>query len=1013
MSGVRTLGVALFAAALATSASAQYFGQNQVQYRDFDFKVLKTEHFDIYYYPEERQNVEQVARMAERWYGRFSKLFSHQLSSRQPVIYYASGSDFRQTNVVQGLGEGTGGVTEGMMRRVVLPSAGPLAETDHVLGHELVHAFQYDLGSKGGSSMRSMQAVERLPLWFVEGLAEYLSLGPVDSQTAMWLRDAVASNKVPGLKDLNNPRYFPYRFGHAFWAYVGGRWGDDKAIALFREGTRTGDPLAAIKRLFSLDEKEFSQEWKEAMHKAYAGFVEAENPPSTYGPLLIGEKRGGGDLNVGPALSPDGKRIVYLSERERVSIDLYLAEADTGKVIRKLASTATNPHFDSLQFIESAGAWSPDGKLFVQAATLRGHAALFLVDPDTGKEVKEVEFRDLSEVDDPSFAPDGHRLVFSALQGGYADLWTYDLQSGERKRLTNDAYAELHPVFSPEGDRIAYTTDRFGTDLDTLSFGNYRIAVLDLASGELRALAGYKGARNSDPQWAPDGKSLYFLSDADGATNVHRIDLATGELRQVTALRTGAAGITPLSPALTVASGTGRLAYSVKEEDKYRIYAIDDATKQQGQPSVNAALDEALVVLPPRKEGEGQVEQLLADKQDNLPPVPTQPGQPYKSKMSLQYVGQPSIGVGVDRFGGYLGGSTTLYFSDMLGNHNLAVAANVYGSFQDTAAQVVYTDLSKKMDWGVGAQFIPYLYGGGIQESLTTAQGQPVIADQTLLFRQTEAAAFAIGALPFNRADRIEVQATASRIGFSEQVLSDYYSPYDGSFLGSDKQNIDVGLAPLYLASVSGAFVHDTSIFGATSPIMGTRARLEVSPTFGSIDYTGVVADWRGYFMPVRPITFAVRATHVGRYGSGSEDQRFGEIYIGYPELLRGYDNISASECRPSATSQCPLYDRLFGSRMLLASAELRAPLVGLFTGRLTYGPIPVELALFADSGVAWTSFDKASFLGGDRALLTSVGAAARVNVLGFLVAEFSVARPLNRPDFHGWVWQWSFAPGF
>jgi len=365
MSGVRTLGVALFAAALATSASAQYFGQNQMQYRNFDFKVLETDHFDIYYYPEERRNVDEVARMAERWYGRFHKLFNHKLSSRQPIIYYASGSDFRQTNVVQGLGEGTGGVTEGMMRRVVLPSAGPLAETDHVLGHELVHAFQYDLGSKGRNAL---QAVERLPLWFIEGQAEYLSLGPVDSQTAMWLRDAVASNKVPGLKDFNNPRYFPYRWGQAFWAYVGGRWGDEKAIALFREGIRTGNPQDAIKKLFSLDEKEFSKEWKESLHKAYAGFVEAENAPSAYGPLLISEKRGGGELNVGPALSPDGKRVAFLSSRGLVSVDLYLSNAETGKEIRKLASNATNPHFDSLEFIQSAGAWSPDGKLFVNAA---------------------------------------------------------------------------------------------------------------------------------------------------------------------------------------------------------------------------------------------------------------------------------------------------------------------------------------------------------------------------------------------------------------------------------------------------------------------------------------------------------------------------------------------------------------------------------------------------------------------------------------------------------------------
>jgi sugar lactone lactonase YvrE len=896
-----------------------------------------------------------------------------------------------------------------MMRRVVLPSAGPLAETDHVLGHELVHAFQYDLGDKS----RRNQGIERLPLWFVEGLAEYLSLGPVDSQTAMWLRDAVASEKVPGLRDLGNPRFFPYRFGHAFWAYVGGRWGDEKVVAVFREGVRQGDPEAAIKQVLSLDEKEFSKEWKEALHKAYAGFVEAQNAPSAYGPLLIGEKRGGGELNVGPALSPDGRRVVFLSERDLVSIDLFLADAEAGKVIRKLASTATDPHFDSLQFIDSAGGWSPDGKLFAQSALRRGHAALFVVEPDTGKKVKEVELPDLSEIESPSFAPDGRRIVFSALQGGVLDLWLYDLQGGERKRLTNDAFAELHPVVSPDGKGVAFTTDRFSTNLDALEFGNYRIGLLDLESGEMRALPGYKGARNSNPQWSPDGKSLFFLSDADGATNVHRLEPASGELRQVTDLKTGVAGITPLSPALTVASRSGRVAYTAREDGKYRIYAIDDGARKTGEPSVTAALDEDLVVLPPRTRGEGEVEQLLADTQVDLPPRPTEPGQPYKPKMGLQYVGQPSIGIGVDRFGGYLGGSTALYFSDILGNHNLAVAANVYGSLQDISGQVVYTNLENKMDWGVGMQYVPYLYSGGILRTFEIVDDTPVVADKYLLQRQTDASAFAIAALPLNRAQRFEVQASVRRIGFSQEVRTEYYSPVDGSFLGDDKQQVDTGFAPLNLASVSGALVHDTSVFGATSPIMGTRARLEAAPTFGSINYTEVLADWRGYFMPVRPVTFALRATHFGRYGGGGEDQRFREIYIGYPELLRGYDDITTAECVPDETSQCPLYDRLFGSRVIVASAELRAPLVGLFKGRLDYGPLPIELALFADAGVAWTSGQSASFLGGDRSFLTSVGAALRVNVLGFLVAQVSAARPLDRPGRKGWVWQWSFAPGF
>src|SRR5581483_5664858 len=128
------------------SASAQYFGRNKVQYKQLDFQILKTEHFDIYYYPEERDGIDIAARLAERWHARLERLFEHTLRGRQPLLLYASHADFEQTNAIQGeLSEGTGGVTEPLRRRIILPLAGPMADTDHVIGHELVHAFQFDI----------------------------------------------------------------------------------------------------------------------------------------------------------------------------------------------------------------------------------------------------------------------------------------------------------------------------------------------------------------------------------------------------------------------------------------------------------------------------------------------------------------------------------------------------------------------------------------------------------------------------------------------------------------------------------------------------------------------------------------------------------------------------------------------------------------------------------------------------------------------------------------------------
>src|SRR5687768_1648291 len=154
----------------ALPTSAQYFGRNAVQYEKFHFKVLRTQHFDVYFYDKEAPAAAEAARMAERWYARLSTVLRHQLNGRQPLILYSDHPDFEQTNVLgEQPGEGTGGVTESLKRRIILPMGASPAETDHVIGHELVHAFQYDITGVGRGSM--VTGLNRVPLWFVEGMA--------------------------------------------------------------------------------------------------------------------------------------------------------------------------------------------------------------------------------------------------------------------------------------------------------------------------------------------------------------------------------------------------------------------------------------------------------------------------------------------------------------------------------------------------------------------------------------------------------------------------------------------------------------------------------------------------------------------------------------------------------------------------------------------------------------------------------------------------------------------------
>jgi outer membrane protein assembly factor BamA len=209
--------------------------------------------------------------------------------------------------------------------------------------------------------------------------------------------------------------------------------------------------------------------------------------------------------------------------------------------------------------------------------------------------------------------------------------------------------------------------------------------------------------------------------------------------------------------------------------------------------------------------------------------------------------------------------------------------------------------------------------------------------------------------------------------------------------------------------------VFDTSVFGATSPVQGQRYRFEVSPTVGTLRFTGLLADYRRYFMPAPFYTIAVRAMHFGRYGSGSQDERILPLDIGYPWLVRGYDigNITSDECRGTTTGGCELIDRLLGSRMLVGNVELRFPLLRPFGAeRNMYGPLPMEVAIFADGGTAWSGDQRPSFLGGSRDGVASAGAALRVNLFGFAVGEFNYSRAFQRP-VRGWIFGFNLMPGW
>jgi Tol biopolymer transport system component len=996
------------------SATAQYFGRNKVQYEKFDFRIMRTPHFDLYFYPAESLVTHDAGRLAERWYARHSDSFRHTFD-RKSIVFYADQPDFQQTNVIgEELTEGTGGVTEGLRTRVVMPFTGIYADNDHVLGHELVHVFQYSVAESGPGGLARLNA---LPLWLIEGMAEYFSLGRDNALTAMWLRDATERDRLPTIKQLTtDPRFFPYRYGQALWAYVGGRWGDRAVVDVYRTSLRVGFE-DGIRRVLGISTDSLSKDWIAATRRAYLPALEGRTRPSGAGDPILQSSRKTGDMNLAPTVSPDGRLVAFYARRGLFEIELFVADAQTGRVIKKLAGPTSNSHFDAITFISSSGAWSPRSDKFAFIAQSEGNHEIAILDVASTNIEQRLRVPGVGAISNVAWSPDGGTIAFSGQHGGLSDLYLIDRAAGTVRQLTNDRYADIQPTWSPDGRTIAFATDRGAqTDFTTMVFSPLQLATIDVATGRTSVFSPFPRGKHINPQYSPDGQSLFFISDQDGFADIYRLQLASGSVSRVTRLSTGVSGITDISPAMSVAPTTGRILFSVFEDQGYAVYGLD-SVRTRGEPVVLGAAVASAAVLPPGDTpGRATVTNYLKDPLTGLPPADVQFAVvPYRSSFSLDAIGQPSLGVSAGGpFGTGVAGGVSFLFGDQLSDRQIGVGIQANGQLQDIGGQVIYQNLKNRWNYFGSLQHIPYITGYA-----TLSNGQFGVQQDLYLTRIFVDQASIGTAYPFSTTRRIEFSGSATRLAYNTEIQSfdQFGNPISRASAGSP-------FPTSYYGTGSVAYVGDNSYSAFTNPIQGSRYRLEVSPTFGSLVYNSALADYRKYFF-ARPITFAFRGLHYGRYGRDSDDStRLYPLFLGEETIMRGYGygSFTSSECSLSqtatSTSNCPAFTRLLGSRVAVASAEIRIPVLGVPEyGLLNFPYLPLTLSPFVDVGEAWYKSESPtlSFAQADgKGLVASAGLSARFNLLGYAILEAYAAHPFQRPTLgKSWVYGLQLAPGW
>jgi Tol biopolymer transport system component len=1015
---------------LSQTVFGQSFGQNKVQYGNFDWKFIKSAHFNIYYYTEDVDLAEFTAEVAENAYEQISKHFRWNLKKPVSIVVYNSHKDFQQTNVTYSyLSEGIGGFTELFKNRVVIPFEGSYEQFRHVIHHELVHSVVNDMVYGGNiQSIVSGAQLLRLPLWVSEGTCEYLSLN-WDTKADMVIRDMTVNDYIPSVRELEY--YMAYKGGQSVMRFIAEKYGREKIGEIYIAMKKTQNAERGFEQALGMDFEDLTEQWQDYVKKEYWPDITGRDGIDDIAHRLTDHEKLKNFYNISPAISPDGSKIAILSDRS-MHADIFLIDAHTGKQIKRIVKGNRTMNFEELKWLQPGISWSPDSRRIVIAAKAGGLDAFHLINVETG-DYETISFK-MDGLFTAAWSPDGKNLAFVGNQGKASDIYILDIATEEITNLTDDIFSDSEPVWNNDGTKITFISDRGGylnnTEQalqDTFKMYKYDysqtdIYTIDALTKNITRLTDTKYSENY-PVWTQNDNTLLYTADENGVWNIHVLDLDTNESRTITNILTGIQQLSLSRDDKTlIFSGYDKRGWDIfsltnplelddkeipitnfltnkKTADESFTDLRRDKIREKPQET-NEIGDYSYIIFSPNYERYNKVltdsETSESDSVDAGRQIADYTPQVYKTHFTLDLVS------GNMAFDNIFGAQGMTYFawSDVLGDHRIYVGTEMQLTLENSDYLLSYAYLKNRTDFYFTASQSADFYSTGY-------------------YGVARLRRYGIGTYvsrPFNRFNRIDVGMSLYRLSYNEWVQDLYTGKY-----------IDISSAKLNTLLPSIGWVMDNVSWGYTGPVDGFRQEVSFtgSPSMGDngIQFGTLQLDGRKYFRLGRYYTFATRFMLGTSFGRDAQKFFLG----GLPVWLFGRGETNGTK----DTSQFPYeilssgdrdllkdiyftkyampirgarYAERTGTNVAMANIEFRFPFIQYlslgFPLKVIFGNIQGHV--FLDVGAAWddkNEFSSHSALTdkyGDlpdyaSPIISSFGLGMKIN-LGYFLVRFDTA---------------------